>query len=58
VTYTAPPAPLRMALPDDLRTAIAAASNVAPASGAARPKPPDHQCRTNAAGRGTHGRGL
>lgn len=34
VTYTAPPAPLRFALPPDIRTALAAAGDVASARGA------------------------
>ncbi|TDW84528.1 hypothetical protein EV137_7342 [Kribbella pratensis] len=40
VVRTDPPAPIRPALPQDLRTALAAASGVAPASGAVRAERP------------------
>ena len=40
VVHTDPPAPIRQALPQDLRIALAAASGVAPASGAVRSGPP------------------
>jgi hypothetical protein len=40
VTYTPPTAPPRLALPDDLRTALAATSGVAPPSGTPRPQRP------------------
>jgi hypothetical protein len=40
VVHTDPPAPIRQALPHDLRIALAAASGVAAASGAVRSRPP------------------
>jgi hypothetical protein len=51
VVQTAPSAPIRQSLPEDLRKALAAASNVAPAVGAVRSGPSAQQPRT-APGRG------
>jgi hypothetical protein len=59
VAQTASSAPIRQSLPPDLRKALAAASDVAPASGAARAGPRAQHPTRPAAGRGTSpGRAL